>query len=813
MREPFAFKAYTGATLLLSAALVAVALGPAVDLSPAFFGLMGTAAVVAALPLSLPGKQRSAPAFLWLVPALVAIGPAASVLVSATGGLVAAVTAGDRQAGRALTRSRRFAREVVPAGAAAAVYIAFGRGGIPGHDGARLALAAVAFYLVQSLLRALSLSLAESRPFWPAWREEGALLLLPHTLGFTLGLIVALALPAAGPWTLLPALVPYLFLVGRSAALARVERAHRKTVDALSSVFSLDDPFSAGHAHRVARYATALGRQMRLPGEELDSLEYAALLHEVGMLTLQRELAARPGTLQASELSEIRRGAATGADMITRLGYLPRAADFVRYHLHRYDGEAGSGPRGPEIPLGARILGVANALDAMLVRNRARRSLSLPEALAELRQGSGSQFDPQVVESVPQVIASNPETRNLVENPYAFLRDTRGPLGHELPRPANPAAQAAMAVQNAQLQLQVEEALKLLAATKSHTELVLDSLPDAVITTDLNQRVTFVNTAAAQLAGTSARTAVGLPLERALGEVDGPEPERRKLEEFLRHPVTAGGSYSGEIVVKAPDTRVYPARVRLGVLSDRERMVGLVGVVQDISRLKALEEQVKKAEKLAMLGELAASVAHEVRNPLAIVRGFAECLPQDIGSPEVLRESVSTILREVDRLDRVIEAVLSFARPARLEARFADLNAELGRVLDGLDPQATGQRVRLERTLGDLPEVYVDCEKMEQVFLNLALNALQAMPEGGTLRVSTSFLPGDRQVQVDFADTGAGIPSELRERIFQPFFTTKRKGTGLGLAVSSRIVEEHGGRIEVRSTEERGTTFSVLLPA
>lgn len=615
------------------------------------------------------------------------------------------------------------------------------------------------------------------------------------------GALLAKLVAGVGIWVCFIAVVIYALAARTAGRYASLVQAHRRTVDALSVVTGSSDPYLTGHARRVARYAIAVARQLKLGRQEQHILEYAALLHNLGVLEEEWQLGNRPGTLTTEEVAQIRRATLAGADIVARFGYYPAAADYIRFHLDRFD-------KSPNAPRGARILAVANALDAMLVRNRWRRSLTLDEAAEQLRQGAGTQFDPQIVEAMLAALAADPSLRQLASEPYSILAD-QPQLGGLRPWASSPAAQAAITVHNTHLQRLFEQSLRLLAATKSHTELILDSLPDAVFTTDLAGEVTFINRAAARMSGMEAGQAAGLPSRDVFGQGDA----AMDVEEFLKSTRT---SYEAEVQWRSRDGHEYPARVQFARLTDEGEVVGAVARIEDRSEIRRLQEQVRRAERLAMLGELAASVAHEIRNPLAIVRGYAEQLPQDVGNQAALEQSVETILREVDRLDRVIGQLLAFARPTRIEARYVHLEAELDRIVENLQPQADSIGVQIVRDYGGLPEVFCDDEKLEQVFLNLLLNALQAMPDGGTVTVRTQVEPADgggQQVAVYISDTGPGIPADQQQRIFQPFFTTRRKGTGLGLAISARILTEHGGRLALVGTGPKGSTFGLWLPA
>lgn len=223
-----------------------------------------------------------------------------------------------------------------------------------------------------------------------------------------------------------------------------------------------------------------------------------------------------------------------------------------------------------------------------------------------------------------------------------------------------------------------------------------------------------------------------------------------------------------------------------------------------------IEEQLRRAERLSALGELSAGLAHEIRNPLGAIRGTAEILQDGIDPADRRYEFSRILVREVDRLNRVVEDFLRFARPAPVERGRCDVNAALREVLELSRPQADRNGVRVELRAGELPPLAGDRGQLRQVFLNLVLNALQAMPGGGSLTVTTESVDG--QARLRFADTGQGIAPENLERIFNPFFTTRREGTGLGLAITQRIVQGHGGRIEVQSRAGEGTTFTVILP-
>ena len=226
-----------------------------------------------------------------------------------------------------------------------------------------------------------------------------------------------------------------------------------------------------------------------------------------------------------------------------------------------------------------------------------------------------------------------------------------------------------------------------------------------------------------------------------------------------------------------------------------------------------------RAERLAAAGQLAAGVAHEIRNPLTTIRSTVQYLLQGVSEPDPKRELIHELLNEVDRIDRTVNGLLSLTRTSEFEPKEIDVMDVLEQSLMLVETQAKRQQVRVERRYArDHFRVMGDVNQLKQVFLNLLLNALQAMPQGGQLTVSVSsshaeFTPpaGDF-VQIQIADTGPGIAPENLERIFDPFFTTKRDGTGLGLAICHSIVHQHDGEIEVQSQVGQGTTAVIRLP-
>jgi two-component system nitrogen regulation sensor histidine kinase GlnL len=348
---------------------------------------------------------------------------------------------------------------------------------------------------------------------------------------------------------------------------------------------------------------------------------------------------------------------------------------------------------------------------------------------------------------------------------------------------------------------------------------LLASLPDAVIGVRPDGTVFLWNAAAEVLIGRSATRAVG----RAVGDLFGSEARLvRHLVETLRQ---AEGRAEAESGVETAGGRAVPVSLQTAPIHGPAGEVrGAVAVLRDLSRLKALEAEVRRSERLAALGQMALALAHEIRNPLGAVRGVAQLLGNELGGG-AYREHLEVMLREIDRVNRVMEALLDLGRPLTLSFAPVNLHQLLERVCLLAEPAARAHGVQLVRRYDpSLPALWADEDRLTQVFQNLVQNGIEAMPGGGRLTLTTRLSLDPLYAKIDLGsgprplvevlvqDEGEGIPEGLRDRVFDPFVTTKPRGLGLGLALSHRIVEEHRGAIRVTSTPGKGTTFTGYLP-
>lgn len=257
-----------------------------------------------------------------------------------------------------------------------------------------------------------------------------------------------------------------------------------------------------------------------------------------------------------------------------------------------------------------------------------------------------------------------------------------------------------------------------------------------------------------------------------------------------------------------------------GFLADRQRserqraeeaVRSLEATLED---KRVMEAELIRAGRLSALGQMTAGLAHEIRNPLAALKGTAQILGDEIAPDSPRRKMLELHLREIDRLAATLDRFLTFARPHEVSRREVDVGGVVDDVLALVEPQARRARVRLIREAGDIPPIPCDPDKVAQVLMNLVLNAVQAMPNGGEVRVALSEVHrGPRRfASIRVSDTGPGVPPDLRDRIFDPLFTTRPDGAGLGLSISARIIEAHQGLIEVRDRPGGGACFEVLLP-
>ena len=343
-----------------------------------------------------------------------------------------------------------------------------------------------------------------------------------------------------------------------------------------------------------------------------------------------------------------------------------------------------------------------------------------------------------------------------------------------------------------------------LSRVKAFSDSLVENMPIGLVATDAGGRLSAFNQTAETI------------LKRAAGEVLGKPAEEilpGSCRELFRTLATERRLIEREIDCAVAEGRTIPLDVIATTLREEDgAFLGHVILFRDMTEIRRLEEEVARSRRLASLGSLAAGVAHEIRNPLSSIKGFATYFRERYRDNPEDRETAEVMIREVDRLNRVITQLLEFARPLTMDRVPTPLPEVIRHALKMVEGEARKKGVALETDLSaEIGEVPLDADRMTQVFLNLCLNAIAAMEGGGVLRVSLARRD-ERTVRITVADTGIGIPKEDLPRVFDPYFTTRSSGTGLGLAIVHKIVETHGGEVRLESEPGRGTTATILLP-
>ena len=336
-----------------------------------------------------------------------------------------------------------------------------------------------------------------------------------------------------------------------------------------------------------------------------------------------------------------------------------------------------------------------------------------------------------------------------------------------------------------------------------YTANVISSMPAGLITLDTNRKIVSANEKAQELFDCSEADMQG----RTLRDLTKPEecpiaPLVRAGREFVDQPM--------DCVVR--DNEKIPLKVSASHLRDRDGSLrGMVLTLRDQREIRAMEEALERTRRHAALGKMAAGIAHEIRNPLGTLKGFAQYFSRSETNDPKAREYSQLMVEEVDRLNRTVSALLQFARPREPEFAEFELKELLAKAAAFVQADADNQKVSLTLNVPDSSvKTFADPDLLLQMFLNLLQNSLAAVSSDGSIELGTK--EEEESIRIWIEDTGKGMTTEERSKMFDPFFTTRKEGTGLGLAVVQQIVEQHNGRIDVESAEGQGTLISVLLP-
>jgi len=367
---------------------------------------------------------------------------------------------------------------------------------------------------------------------------------------------------------------------------------------------------------------------------------------------------------------------------------------------------------------------------------------------------------------------------------------------------------ARLAERQSRSDVRLRVATQSLADLRALHERIVESIRSGVVTTDLDGRIYTFNQAAVEITGYDEKTVRGKDASILFGDLRG------RIRDSLKAISSGEGSARFETDCLTPEG----LRLRLGysispLFSEANETTGMVITFQDLTQVRTLEETSRRQDRLAAIGRMAASIAHEIRNPLAAMRGSIQMLRSEMDTDSHQTELMEIILRESDRLNRIITDFLSYARPRSLVESKVDVGVLLHQTFALLrhSPEILETQSIIEVMPDEPLIVDADEGQLKQVFWNLARNALQAMPQGGTLKTYLEKNSSNR-LRVSFSDTGRGMTPDQVEHLFEPFSSTTG-GTGLGLSIVYQIIRDHGGTINVRSREGQGTTITIELPA
>jgi len=340
---------------------------------------------------------------------------------------------------------------------------------------------------------------------------------------------------------------------------------------------------------------------------------------------------------------------------------------------------------------------------------------------------------------------------------------------------------------------------------------IIQNYSDAVIALDNDYKIFFWNKGAERIFGYTADEMLGKTVDPI---VPSELKEKGELQWLFEETLRKGyvENYETERIRK--DGRRIIVNLSRSLIKDENgEVLGSIAIVKDVTQIKELEKQIQHSDKLALIGQIAAGIAHEIGTPLNVISGNAEYIMMEMGENNPYKEELETIISQAERIANLIKQLLEFARPRKPNYTKVNVNNELHHVVELLKHQFEKSNIKLNLKFSeDIPSIYADCSQIHQVFLNIIVNAIQAINQNGVIEIET--FAKDGYVNIKFRDNGVGILPEHIHKIFEPFFTTKEagKGTGLGLAVSKRIIDEHNGKIEVESTPGKGTVFTVKFP-
>jgi two-component system sensor histidine kinase HydH len=349
-----------------------------------------------------------------------------------------------------------------------------------------------------------------------------------------------------------------------------------------------------------------------------------------------------------------------------------------------------------------------------------------------------------------------------------------------------------------------------LSRIKIFSDSLVENMPMGLIGIDQDGRIVSFNQEAESILMSPASQVLGKKADEIL-----PGPCRN----LLPGPDLVEGIVEKEIDCPIGDIRMSLEVIATSLRDDKGALLGYIILLRDMTEFKRLQEELERNRRLASVGNLAAGVAHEIRNPLSSIKGFATYFRERYRDNPDDYKNADIMIQEVERMNRVIGQLLEFARPLEMKKRKSAVEPEILHTVRLVEGQARNKGITIRTRLTPVPDIMIDPDRIKQVLLNLCINAIESMKEGGILNVELNpdtATPGSKdsgkRIRIAISDTGAGIRKEDLPRIFDPYFTTKSSGTGLGLAIVHKIIEAHGGELRISSEPGKGTRVEIVLP-
>jgi len=344
---------------------------------------------------------------------------------------------------------------------------------------------------------------------------------------------------------------------------------------------------------------------------------------------------------------------------------------------------------------------------------------------------------------------------------------------------------------------------------KVYTAKLLETMDNAVISVDNNGKIKTFNRKSEEIFGIKKEEVLNKDCQEVLNlKING--------ECLLKECLLEKKNISQEIILEGKGLKKKILDLNTSFLIDESgKVTGVVAVIRDVTEIKDLNEEVARHKRLVALGKLSAGIAHEIRNPLSSIRGLAQFVYNSFSKTDERKEDLNTIIQEVDRLNKLVVQVLDFAKLKKLNLTRFSLNDLIRNVAELFKLEIKDKQIKFSLKLSpDISQIQADENQVRQILMNVIINAIQAIPKKGEIKIKTekALLKGESAMKLIIEDSGIGIPEKDFSQIFDPFFSTKEKGSGLGLSIVYKLIEAHQGEVKVESREGEGTKFVIFLP-